>query len=131
MEVSHSAGFGAQSPLAPSESFVTLEQNIHPNGPVPMGVKGLIRGLCAQQCKNLMDDLRSELQKRKGEFVDKPVVDYHYWFLLHVYFMLQTATHEQSLHAQTRNMPQYHITQKQSSVYKAQSDAVQESHYLL
>lgn len=60
-------GFVAQSPLPQIESFVTLEQNIHPSGPVPIGVKGLIRGLCAKQCKNLLEDLRSELQRRKGE----------------------------------------------------------------
>ncbi|EFJ40166.1 hypothetical protein VOLCADRAFT_108304 [Volvox carteri f. nagariensis] len=49
----------------PTESLVTLEQSILPRGPVPPGVKGLVRGLCAHQIRCMMDDLRAELQRRK------------------------------------------------------------------
>ncbi len=44
---------------------MTLEQNILPRGPVPPGVRGLIRGMCAHQIRCMMEDLRKELQRRK------------------------------------------------------------------
>lgn len=52
-------------PPAATESLVTLEQNILPRGPVPPGVKGLVRGMCAHQIRCMMEDLRKELQRRK------------------------------------------------------------------
>ncbi|KAG2501807.1 hypothetical protein HYH03_000307 [Edaphochlamys debaryana] len=52
-------------PVQADESLVTLEQSILPRGPTPMGIKGLVRGLCAHQLRCMMEDLRRELQRRK------------------------------------------------------------------
>lgn len=57
----------------PSESLVTLEQSILPRGPIPPGVKGLVRGMCAHQIRCMMHDLRLELQRRKDGEVEFPL----------------------------------------------------------
>ncbi|KAG2501851.1 hypothetical protein HYH03_000349 [Edaphochlamys debaryana] len=64
-------------PAQAQESLVTLEQSILPRGHTPVGIKGLVRGLCAHQLRCMMEDLRRELQRRKEErrAVEEAVVE--------------------------------------------------------
>jgi hypothetical protein len=61
----------------PSSSLVTLEQNLLPRGGVPAGMRGMIRGMCAKQLKDMIDDLAAELvrrQKARGKGESPPGV---------------------------------------------------------
>jgi len=60
---------GALHKLNPGQhatSLVTLEQRVLPSMPAPGPIKHLIRGLCAAQVKNMMEDLRKELDRREA-----------------------------------------------------------------
>ncbi|KAG1662757.1 hypothetical protein FOA52_006782 [Chlamydomonas sp. UWO 241] len=47
------------------DSLVILEQAILPASPAPPGVKHLIRRLCAKQARDMMEDLRAEVDRRE------------------------------------------------------------------
>ena len=59
------AGLAPNSP-ANTCSWVSLEQALLPKAPAPYGVKHLIKGLCAKQLRDMMDDLNTELGRRKA-----------------------------------------------------------------
>ncbi|KAF5840412.1 hypothetical protein DUNSADRAFT_16789 [Dunaliella salina] len=46
-------------------SWISLEQSILPRAPAPPGIKQLIKGLCARQLQNMIEDLDAELRRRK------------------------------------------------------------------
>mmetsp|Transcript_1796 Transcript_1796/g.4553 ORF Transcript_1796/g.4553 Transcript_1796/m.4553 type:complete len:270 (+) Transcript_1796:111-920(+) len=53
-------------------SWISLEQSILPRAPAPPGIKQLIKGLCARQLQNMIEDLDAELHRRKYKRAGSP-----------------------------------------------------------